>query len=156
MAAENIFVGNGSLQIIQMLFQLHRKRNGILITENPTYDRTLTCAQELSLKTIGIPDESDGPNMEQLDLHFSSLSGLKLFYVIPDFQNPTGITWSLEKRKAVVDLADRYGVTIVEDSPYRMLRYSGNELPSLYSMNPERVLHLSSFTKIIAPGVRVG
>jgi 2-aminoadipate transaminase len=81
----------------------------------------------------------------------------KFFYVIPDFQNPAGSTCSSSKRKRLVDLASRYGFLLVEDAPYRLLRYHGKEEPTLYEMAPEqRTLHMSSFTKLIAPGARIG
>jgi DNA-binding transcriptional MocR family regulator len=80
----------------------------------------------------------------------------KFFYVIPDFQNPSGATCSGAKRRQLVALANRFGFLLVEDAPYRMLRYRGSEEPTLYSLAPDRTLHLSSFTKLIAPGVRTG
>ncbi len=80
----------------------------------------------------------------------------KFFYIIPDFQNPAGATCSGDKRRRIVELAERYGFLIVEDAPYRLLRYRGREEPTLYELAPERTLHMSSFTKLIAPGVRTG
>jgi DNA-binding transcriptional MocR family regulator len=80
----------------------------------------------------------------------------KLFYVIPDFQNPSGATCSLAKRKRLVELAEQYNFLLLEDAPYRMLRYRGKDEPTLYSLASHRVLHMSSFTKLIAPGVRTG
>ena len=76
--------------------------------------------------------------------------------MIPDFQNPTGQTMSLDERKALVELSRRHGFLIVEDSPYRELRYSGSPVPTIYSLAPERTLHLGSFSKIFAPGFRLG
>ena len=80
----------------------------------------------------------------------------KFFYIIPDFQNPAGATCSGVKRRRIAELADRHGFLIVEDAPYRLLRYRGQEEPTLYSIAPERTLHMSSFTKLIAPGVEHG
>jgi 2-aminoadipate transaminase len=80
----------------------------------------------------------------------------RLFYVIPDFQNPSGATCSLAKRQRIVELAEKYDFTLLEDAPYRLLRYRGRDEPTLYSLAPHRVLHMSSFTKLIAPGVRTG
>ena len=80
----------------------------------------------------------------------------KCYYVLPDFQNPSGATCSGAKRRQLVALASRYGVLLVEDAPYRLLRYRGTEEPTLYSLAPDRTLHMSSFTKLIAPGVRTG
>ena len=83
-------------------------------------------------------------------------SPIKFIYVIPDFNNPSGETMTLEERKEIVDLARELDVVIVEDSPYRELRYSGEEVPTIYSLAPERTLHLGSFSKIFAPGFRLG
>jgi DNA-binding transcriptional MocR family regulator len=80
----------------------------------------------------------------------------KFFYVIPDFQNPAGSTCSGTKRRQIVELANRFDVLLVEDAPYRLLRYRGREKPTLYELAPDRTLHMSSFTKLIAPGVRTG
>ena len=80
----------------------------------------------------------------------------KFFYVIPDFQNPAGATCSGAKRRQIVDSPSDHGFLIVEDAPYRLLRYRGSEEPTLYELAPERTLHMSSFTKLIAPGVRTG
>ena len=80
----------------------------------------------------------------------------KLFYVIPDFQNPSGATCSAAKRKRLVELAEKHDFLLLEDAPYRLLRYRGTDEATLYSLAPQRVLHMSSFTKLIAPGVRCG
>jgi DNA-binding transcriptional MocR family regulator len=79
-----------------------------------------------------------------------------LFYVIPDFQNPTGTVLSSRKRRCIADLARKYGFWIIEDVPYRPLRYRGEDLPSLFELAPDRVLHMSSYSKQISPGLRVG
>ncbi len=80
----------------------------------------------------------------------------KFFYVIPDFQNPAGTTYSLEKRQQLVAFAEKYNFVILEDAPYRPLRFRGQEQPSLFELNPECVLHMLSFSKLIGPGPRVG
>ena len=80
----------------------------------------------------------------------------KFFYIIPDFQNPAGVTCSGAKRQQIVKLAARHGFLLVEDAPYRLLRYRGREEPTLYELAPDITLHMSSFTKLIAPGVRTG
>jgi len=80
----------------------------------------------------------------------------RFFYLIPDFQNPSGATCSAAKRRRIVELADKHGFLLVEDAPYRLLRYRGQQEPTLFELAPERTLHMSSFTKLIAPGVRMG
>ena len=89
-------------------------------------------------------------------LPLSDSGKAKLIYIVPDFCNPSGVTMSLEERQALVEFARREDLLIVEDSPYRELRYSGADVPTIYSLAPERTLHLGSFSKIFAPGFRLG
>jgi 2-aminoadipate transaminase len=104
---------------------------------------------------VGIPLEADGPDIGALERSIAKQVP-KFFYVIPDFQNPAGTTCSGAKRRHIAGLAARHGFLLVEDAPYRLLRYRGEEEPTLYSLAPERTLHVTSFTKLIAPGVRTG
>jgi len=152
---DRIMTSNGSLQLIEFLC-LHMVKPGDLVfTEAPTYDRTISLLRRHGAKVVGIPLEADGPDIAALE---RALKGgvPKFFYVIPDFQNPSGATCSGAKRRQLVALAERHGFLLVEDAPYRMLRYRGVEEPTLYTLAPERTLHMSSFTKLIAPGVRAG
>jgi DNA-binding transcriptional MocR family regulator len=99
--------------------------------------------------------ENDGPVIPALEAALQKTVP-KFFYVIADFQNPAGSTCSAEKRRQIAELARKYDFIVLEDAPYRMLRYAGSDEPTLFSFAPERTLHMSSFTKLIAPGVRVG
>jgi DNA-binding transcriptional MocR family regulator len=153
--AEQVLTGNGSLELIEFLCRHSIKPGDSVLTESPTYDRTITLLRRHGAEVTGITLESDGPSIEILKKALEKRVP-KFFYVIPDFQNPSGATCSLEKRKRIVELAERYNFTILEDAPYRLLRYRGAEQPTLFSMVPERTLHMSSFTKLIAPGVRMG
>ena len=131
------------------------KPGDLVFTESPSYDRTINLLRRHGAKVVGIPLEADGPNIEALERALQKAVP-KFFYVIPDFQNPAGATCSGEKRRQLAALAEKYNFLLVEDAPYRMLRYRGKEEPTLYSLAPERTLHMSSFTKLIAPGVRTG
>ena len=102
------------------------------------------------------PEVSAGPSDDGLNSVQDRNPAVKFIYVIPDFNNPSGETMTLEERKEIVALAQGLDVVIVEDSPYRELRYSGEEVPTIYSLAPERTLHLGSFSKIFAPGFRLG
>ena len=126
-----------------------------MLTESPTYDRAITLFRRHGAEVEGVPLEADGPNIEALEKILARRVP-KLFYVIPDFQNPSGATCSALKRKRLVELAEKYDFLLLEDAPYRLLRYRGKDEPTLYSLAPQRVLHMSSFTKLIAPGVRTG
>jgi 2-aminoadipate transaminase len=150
-----VFTANGSLQIVEFLC-LHMIRPGdVVFTESPTYDRTITLLRRHGARVVGIPLAPDGPDLAALGTALESQRP-KLFYVIPDFQNPAGATCSFEKRRRIVELAEQHGFLVLEDAPYRLLRYRGGDEPTLFSLAPARVLHMGSFTKLIAPGVRVG
>ena len=152
---EEVLTGNGSLQLIEFLC-LHLLRPGdTVFTESPTYDRTLSLLRRHGATVVGIPMEPDGPDIARLEAALAA--GVpRFFYVIPDFQNPAGATCSGDKRRRLADLAARHGFLLVEDAPYRLLRYRGHQEPTLFEIAPDQTLHMSSFTKLIAPGVRTG
>jgi DNA-binding transcriptional MocR family regulator len=152
---DSVITSNGSLQLIEFLCLSQLRAGDVVFTEAPTYDRTIGLLRRHGARVVGIPLEPDGPNIEALERALAQQVP-KFFYVIPDFQNPTGATCSAAKRTRIVELAARHNFVIVEDAPYRLLRYRGREEPTLYKMAPERTLHMSSFTKLIAPGVRTG
>ncbi|MDN5698095.1 MAG: PLP-dependent aminotransferase family protein, partial [Rubrobacter sp.] len=153
---EQVLVSNGSLQL-QDLFSSHVvEEGGAVFTEQPSYDRALATFQRRGARVTGIPMQEDGIDTERLEAALQREVPAFL-YLVPDFQNPTGATLSLEKRRKVVELADRYGFYILEDIPYRKLRYSGEELPLLRDLDSsERVVTVSSFSKLLSPGMRVG
>lgn len=152
---DQVLTANGSLQIVEFLCYHFIQPGDVVFTETPSYDRVLTLFRRHGARIVGIPLEADGPNLEALEEALRRHQP-KLFYVIPDFQNPSGVTCSLEKRRRLVELAVRHGFWLVEDAPYRPLRYRGEAEPSLYELAPERVLHMLSFSKLIGPGPRVG
>jgi 2-aminoadipate transaminase len=152
---DRVLTGNGSLQLIEFLCMQMLEAGDVVFTESPTYDRTLTLLHRHRARVVGIPLEPDGPNVEALERALEEHVP-KFFYVIPDFQNPAGATCSGLKRRQIADLAARYGFLLVEDAPYRMLRYRGHDEPTLYEISPTETLHMGSFTKLIAPGVRTG
>jgi len=150
-----VLTANGSLQIIDFLCHHLLRPGDVVFTESPTYDRTLTLLRRHGARAVGIPLEADGPELGALESALQRETP-KFFYVIPDFQNPSGSTASLAKRQRLAALAERYGFWLLEDAPYRPLRYRGEELPSLFQLCPERTLHMLSFSKLIGPGVRLG
>jgi DNA-binding transcriptional MocR family regulator len=105
---------------------------------------------------VGFPLDQDGVDVDAVEARLKAGEQPVLFYLIPDFQNPSGTVLSLEKRQRIADLAREYDFWIIEDVPYRKLRYRGQDIPSLLSLAPERVLQMSSYSKLISPGLRVG
>ncbi len=154
-APEQILVGNGSLHLQDLLTALIVKPGDIILVEQPSYDRAIKTFRRRGAKVIGIPLEHDGINLDALEQAIAQKTPAFL-YVIPDFQNPAGVTTSAAKRQALVDLAERHGFWLVEDVPYRTLRYSGESIPLLRDLNPARTLTLSSYSKLISPALRVG
>lgn len=152
---EQVLTGNGSLELVDFLCTALLRPGDVVFTESPSYDRALTLFRRHGATIVGVPLQADGPDLGALERLLQQHKP-KLFYVIPDFQNPSGATCSAGKRRRIVELAGQHDVLLLEDAPYRMLRYRGSQEPTLFSMAPQRTLHMSSFTKLIAPGVRLG
>src|SRR5262249_1799046 len=152
---EQVLTGNGSLELFDFFCLQTLQPGDLVFTESPTYDRTITLLRRHRATVIGIPLEPDGPNIAALDAELKQHVP-KFFYLIPDFQNPSGATCSATKRRRVVELAEQYNLTLLEDAPYRLLRYRGHEEPTLFTLAPHRTVHMSSFTKLLGPGVRLG
>jgi 2-aminoadipate transaminase len=152
---EQVLTGNGSLEIVEFLCTAMIKPGDVVFTEAPSYDRAITIFRRHGANVIGVPLQADGPDIAALEKLLGEHKP-KLFYVIPDFQNPSGATCSTAKRKAIVALAEKHDLLLLEDAPYRLLRYRGTQEPTLFSLAPQRTLHMTSFTKLIAPGVRLG
>jgi DNA-binding transcriptional MocR family regulator len=152
---DQILIANSSLEIQAFLSQVMLKPGDRAFVEAPSYDRAITLLRRAGGEVVGIPVDHDGVNIIALEEELER-GAPALVYVIADFNNPSGITTSLEKRRKLAALAAEHGFWIVEDAPYRPLRYEGDELPSLHSLAPKRVLHMSSFSKLLAPGLRLG
>jgi 2-aminoadipate transaminase len=153
-ASDQVLVGNGSLSFVDLLGVVLEPGDTVLV-ESPTYDRTILLLKRHGLNVVSVPLEPDGVNITAFKKAVLE-SKPKLAYIIADFQNPSGATMSLEKRKAVLELAEAHNFMVLEDSPYRPLRYRGTSIPSLFDLNPARVMQMSSYTKQISPGIRVG
>ncbi|MCP2261266.1 DNA-binding transcriptional regulator, MocR family, contains an aminotransferase domain [Streptoalloteichus tenebrarius] len=153
---DRIFVSNGSLQVLDLLARHLIGRFGrSVLTEAPTYDRARQIFERHGGQVTGVALRGDGADLDQLrDLVARHTPAF--FYTIPDFQNPAGVCMSEEKRRALVGLARQYGFLIVEDTPYRRLRYRGAAAPTLAELAPDRVLTISSLSKVLSPGLRVG
>jgi len=153
---EQVMVTNGSMEAAALLFRHLLSEGDRVVVEQPTYDRTLLLLQQAGASLIGAPLESDGVDPAAIE----SAAGdgeLALAHVIPNFHNPAGCTLSLEKRKALVELAAGNGFILFEDDPYRLISFDeGSEETMLDMDGADRVLHASSFSKSVSPGVRVG
>ena len=126
------------------------------VVEDPTYDRTLRVLASAGADVRGVPLESDGVDVAALQAALADPAP-RLAYLVPTFQNPSGVNMSLAKRRRVVELARERGVLLVEDDPYGLLRFEGEPMPSLHELDGgDNVIYCSSFTKTIAPGVRTG
>jgi DNA-binding transcriptional MocR family regulator len=153
---ERVLVTNGSMQADAFLFEQLVKSGDEVIVERPTYDRTLLSLRERGAKLHPVELQPDGIDTEALTALLDGAVSPKLAHIIPNFQNPAGYTLSLPKRKALLDLAAKHNFLIFEDDPYVDLRFSGEKLPTMLSLDRERVVYASSFSKTVCPGIRVG
>jgi len=155
--SDDILITTGSQQGLDLTSKIFIDEGDTIVVEDPSFLGAFNCFRCNGARLIGVPLEDDGVDLKELEKSFQTKPTPKLFYIIPNFQNPTGITTSLEKRKAIYDLACQYGVVILEDNPYGYLRTSGNDVPSIKSFDEKgMVIYTSSFSKIISPGMRAG
>jgi 2-aminoadipate transaminase len=153
---EQVLVTNGSMQADAFLFDTLVKEGDTVITELPTYDRTLLVLRGRQADVRMVELEPDGIDVAALERVLAAGARPKLAHVIPNFQNPAGYTLSLAKREALIELARTYGFMIFEDDPYVTLRFIGEPLPTMLSMAPDVTVYASSFSKTVCPGIRTG
>lgn len=158
---ERVQITSSSQQGIDVCTRVLVDPGDIVLTSNPSYLGALQSFCSYRADIRGVSHCSDIVRFEQdyvktIEEALSEGKKIKFLYMIPDFQNPSGETLTLQERKMMVSLARKYDFLIVEDSPYRELRYEGDPVPTMYSLDPERVVHLGSFSKIFAPGFRLG
>ena len=154
---DNIAITTGSQQAITIAAMLLVEDDSAIITENPSYLGAFSAFKPFATDYIGVNGDKDGMIMDELEETIKNNKNVKLIYVIPNFQNPTGRTWSLERRKKLLELAKKYDLPILEDNAYGEVRFEGERIPSIKSMDTEgRVIYLGSFSKILSPGLRVG
>ncbi len=162
--AQNILITSGSQQALDLIGKVFINPGDRILVEEPTYLGALQAWNAYGAEYVTVPMDENGMITEELENALRS--GVKFIYVLPNFQNPTGVTLSLERRQQLIEIADRYGVPIIEDDPYGQLRYEGENLPSIVSMDNEfrrngsneyrgNVIYLSTFSKTLAPGLRL-
>lgn len=156
-AFDELIVTSGAQQCMDLAAKVLCNEGDTVICEDPSFIGSLNTFRSYNVNLVGIPLESDGISVEKLEAALGSHKNVRFIYLIPNFQNPTGITLSLEKRKAVYALAKKYGALILEDNPYGDLRFAGEALPTIKSMDEDGiVLYAGTFSKILSSGIRVG
>lgn len=154
---DNIAITTGSQQAITVSAMLLLEEDSVVITENPSYLGAFSAFKPFATNYIGVNGDEDGMLMDELEEVLKNTPKAKVIYVIPNFQNPTGRTWSLERRKQLLEIAKKYELPILEDNAYGEVRFEGERIPSIKSLDTEgRVIYLGSFSKILSPGLRVG
>lgn len=154
---DDLIITSGATQVMDLATKTLCNFGDVVISESPSFIGSLNCFRSYGVQLRGVPVEADGMNMEILEQKLKDNQNVRFIYTIPNFQNPSGATMSLEKRKKLYALAKQYGVLILEDNPYGDLRVAGESLPSIKSMDEDGiVIYAGSFSKVFAPGVRVG
>ena len=154
---EQVIVTNGSMQADAFLFEHLVEDGDLVVVEAPTYDRTLLSLRGRGAEILAIPLEQDGIDVSALEQALEAGARPVLAHIIPTFQNPAGYTLSLEKREQLIGLAEKYDFIVFEDDPYVELRFEGDPLPTMLSMDKSgHVVYASSFSKTVCPGIRVG
>jgi 2-aminoadipate transaminase len=160
---DNLLITSGSQQALDLLGKILINRGDRILVESPTYLGALQAWNAYGAEYVPVTSDENGMDTDALEEALRT--GPKFIYVLPNFQNPTGVTLSLDRRKKLVELADRYGVPIIEDDPYGQLRYEGDHLPSVEVLDAEwhpnsgsytgNVIYLSTFSKVLSPGLRL-
>ncbi len=154
---DGIMITSGGQQGIELAAKVFLDRSDSVITESPTFSNAINTFRAFTSNIAAVRMEPDGMDMGALEEKLREVAGVKLIYCIPTFQNPTGYTMSIEKRRALYGLARRFDAMIVEDDPYRDLRYDGYDVPTIKSMDEDgRVIYVGSLSKILSPGMRLG
>jgi len=161
--ADNIMITNGSQQALDLLGKIFINPGDRVLVESPTYLGALQAWNTYNAQYVTVPSDDEGIQVDKLEMALRA--GPKFMYVLPNFQNPTGVTLPLERRERLVELADRYGVPIIEDDPYGQLRFEGKHIPTVEYLDDQlhgngtsyhgNVIYLSTFSKILAPGIRL-
>ncbi|MDP4119832.1 MAG: PLP-dependent aminotransferase family protein [Bacillota bacterium] len=155
--SDTLIITAGAQQAMDLACKTLTNEGDTIICEAPSFIGTLNAFRSNNVHLCGVPMEADGINIEALEKALQTKKNVRLIYTIPNFQNPSGITMSFKKRKAVYELAKKYNVLIIEDNPYGDLRYFGEDIPNIKSFDEDgRVIYVGSFSKVISPGLRVG
>jgi DNA-binding transcriptional MocR family regulator len=156
-SADNVLILQGAQQGLDLVAKMLIDRGDTIVTENPTFLGALIAFNPYEPRYLAARTDEDGMDVDQLEHLLKRARTPKLLYTMPDFQNPTGVTLSLARRRRLIELANRFDLIVLEDTPYRDIRFEGEPIPTLKSLDTEeRVIYLGSFSKILAPGLRLG
>jgi 2-aminoadipate transaminase len=159
---DNVLVTNGAKHAIDLICRVLLDEGDAIVVTRPTYFTAIPIFRSYGVRFIEVGQDRDGLDVDELSRLLASreregLARPKFIYNVPDFHNPTGVTMSLERRKALIQLASERGIHVVEDSPYRKVRFEGKSLPSLKALDStDTVFYVGTFSKLMAPGLRVG
>ena len=154
---DNILITNGSQQGLDFSGRVFLNEGDVVLMESPSYLGAINAFKANCPKFIEVPTDGNGMIMSELEKIIQTTENIKMIYVIPDFQNPTGRTWPLERRKQFMEIINKYEIPVIEDNPYGELRFVGENMPSLKSLDTKGlVIFLGTFSKILAPGYRLG
>lgn len=152
-----VIITTGANQGIDLTAKTFLNKGDKIVTESPSFVGSLNAFRSYEADIVGARVEDDGMDIDDLERVLAADPSIKLLYTIPTFQNPTGTTMPLAKRKRLLDVASRYDILILEDNPYGDLRFAGEDVPTLKSLDTEgRVIYAGSFSKILSPGMRLG
>ena len=154
---DHILVTSGSQQGLDFSARVFLNPGDVVLLESPSYLGAVNAFKACEPKFIEVPTDDGGMIMPELEKILATTERVKMIYVIPDFQNPTGRTWDLERRHQFMDIINKYEIPVIEDNPYGELRFKGEFLPALKTMDTkDLVIYLGTFSKILAPGYRLG
>ena len=155
--SDDLIITSGGQQTNELSCKVLLNEGDTLLCESPSFIGSLNAFRSYNVNLVGVDMDDDGINLEKLENELKTQQNVKILYLIPNFQNPTGRTMSFEKRKAVYELACKYDFIILEDDPYGELRFTGENIPSIKSLDTEgRVIYSSTFSKLISSGFRTG
>ena len=154
---DNILLTAGSQQGLDFIGKLYLDEGDVVLMESPSYLGAINAVKPYLPNFVEVPTDGDGLIVEELEKILQTTKKVKLIYVIPDFQNPSGRTWPMERRKKFMEVITKYEIPVIEDNPYGDLRFQGEFLPALKTMDTKGlVMYLGTFSKILAPGMRLG
>ena len=155
--ADHILVTSGSQEGLDFSARVFLNPGDVVLLESPSYLGAVNAFKACEPKFVEVPTDDGGMIMEELEKILATTEKVKMIYVIPDFQNPSGRTWPLERRKKFMEIINKYGIPTIEDNPYGELRFKGEYQPALKSMDTEGlIIYMGTFSKIMAPGYRIG